>query len=275
MTPAGETPLAHTLPVTLLCPWGRPVADFLAPPPPKPDAARLVAYFSEHGVAPAFRDLVDGLFAAAGGALHAFVHKRNRELPDEAGGSPFALERRIAFMGTYKFLLVTEAVDERDFLSAEWSQAILAGTVPVYVGGPPNLAAFALPGGYVDGRTFSSGAALWKYLAAFGAGGDAAEAAYARFFAWKKGAAAAAAADEPPGGGALGTGAGVAPDACAPEAVRAVAEWPAPAPPGAPPAPDAGLDAAAAGGWRCFRRGLDRCVHYAECRACKLVHEIT
>jgi hypothetical protein len=38
---------------------------------------------------------------------------------------------------------------------------------------------------------------------------------------------------------------------------------------------DTGFEAAAAAGWRCFRRALDRCVHYAECRACTLAHQIT
>ena len=277
MTPADASPLAFTLPITLLCPWGHAIADFLKPPPAKTDPTRLVAYFSEHGVAPAFRDMLDQFFAAAGATatgVHAYIHRRNKDMPTEAGGDPFALKNRIAFMGTYKFLLITEAVDEADFLSAEWSQAFLGGTVPVYLGGPPNLANFGLPGGYIDARTFASGGALWDYLNTFAGQSPTAEMAYARFFAWKMGAAAAFALDGP-GIDALGTGAGVPAEACAAGDVKAVAEWPSPATPGSPPAADVGLDAVAAAGWRCFRRGLDRCVHYAECRACTLAHTLT
>jgi hypothetical protein len=274
MTPAGATALPFDLPITLVCPWGHAVADFLRPAPPKADASRLVAYFSEHGVAPAFRDMLDQLLAAAGERVHAFVHRRNRELPAEAGGDPFTLRQRVAFMGTYRFVLMSEAVDEPDFISAEWSQALLAGAVPVYLGGPPNLAEFAMPGGYVDARTFADGAALWAYLAAFDAAAPGADDAYAHFFDWKAAARAAHTADGP-SIDALGTGAGVPDDACAPEAVRAVAEWPRPAVPGEAQPADTGFEAAAAAGWRCFRRALDRCVHYAECRACTLAHQIT
>jgi len=251
------------------------VSDFLKPAPEKQDASRIVAYFSEHGVAPAFRDMLDQFFAAAGDRIHAYIHKKNKDMPAEAGGEPYALKSRISFMGTYKFLLITEAVDEPDFLSAEWSQAILGGTVPVYLGGPPNLAAFALPGSYIDARTFSSGSALWEYLSSFAAGASPdAETAYARFFAWKAGASKAHAADGPDID-ALGTGAGVTSDACSPDAVRDVAQWPNPVVPGAAPASEAGIDVVAAAGWRCFRRGLDRCVHYSECRACTLAHSLT
>jgi hypothetical protein len=275
MTYAGATPLAATLPITLVCPWGRAVRDFVAPPPAKPDASKLVLYFSEHGVAPEFRALLDDFAAAAGANLHAFIFKKNRDLPEEASGNPFALENRVAFASTYRFYLITEAVAEADFLSAEWSQAILAGAVPIYVGGPPNLAEYALPGGFIDARTFASGAALWEYVSAFAAGKPGADDAYARFFAWKRGAAAAHAADEPGGDGVLGTGAGVAADACAGDVGHRVAEWPTPVPPGAPTISEDGLDALAADAWRCFRRALDSCVHYAECRACRHVHQIT
>ena len=149
--------------------------------------------------------------------------------------------------------------------------------MPVYLGGPQNIAGFALPGSYIDARTFSSGGALWAYLSAFAGASPEAEAAYARFFAWKTGAARAHAADGP-AIDALGTGAGVTADACSTEGVRDVAQWPLPVVPGSPvPASDASgaIDGVAAAGWRCFRRGLDRCVHYSECRACTLAHALT
>ena len=164
-------------------------------------------------------------------------------------------------------------------MSPEWSQAILAGTVPVYIGAP-NIASYALPGGWVDGRKFASGGELWAYLAAFdpdaqGVDRGVVEAAYQRFFSWKEGALAASAAD---GEGDLGTGEGVAADACNAIGVAAVNSWPLPPLPGTPYPADKDSDAlrtVAAQGWRCFRRALDRCVHYSECRLCRYIHAVT
>ena len=53
---------SSTLPVTLVCPWGQPVAHFLAPPPPK-TPGRAIAYFSEHGEDASHAELVEGLLA--------------------------------------------------------------------------------------------------------------------------------------------------------------------------------------------------------------------
>jgi hypothetical protein len=265
---------ATTLPISLVCPWGRPVAHFLAPPPPKAEG-RLLAYFSEHGAAPAMGEFLGQLFEAAGARLHAYVHRRNTPLPPEAEGEPYALENRLAFLGTYKFLFITEQVEEADFLSNEWSQALQAGVVPVYLG-IPNIAQYALPGGWVDARRFASGGALWEYLSSFEGEGEAAAEAYARFFEWKAGARAAAEED---GEGVLGTGQGVAAGACVAEGVEAVRAWPLPPAPGggAPPAEAQGphLAKVAAAAWRCFRQHLDTCVHFSECRMCRWVHERT
>ena len=164
-------------------------------------------------------------------------------------------------------------------MSPEWSQAFVSGVVPVYVGAP-NVGAYALPAGWVDGRKFSSGADLWRYLASFdpdapGADRGAVEVAYQRFFAWKEGASIAAVEDGP---GELGTGDGVAEGACSFASIRAVETWPHPPSPGEPVAPERegeALNAVAAGAWRCFRRALDRCVHYCECRICRFVHAAT
>lgn len=109
--------LASTLPVSLVCPWGRDPAQFLAPHPPKrPD--RFMAYFSEHGPAPSDREWVENFIEAMGpggtGAhLHSYIHWKNTELPvQEASGEPFQLSTRIDFIGTYKFLFITDAVLE-------------------------------------------------------------------------------------------------------------------------------------------------------------------
>ena len=293
-----------TLPVTLVCPWGRPVEDFLRPMPAK-GAGRLVAYFSEHGAAVPFRQLLDELFEAAGAqtgaadnGLHAYTHRRNRETPAEAGGDPYQLSRRVDFMGTYKFLLITEGSEEADFLSPEWSQAFLAGAVPVYLGAP-NVEQYAPgPRSFVSARDFASGAELWAYLSSFApaatgdeaadaAAREAADAAYARFFEWKKGARAAYGHDEAGTQFAVGTGGALVKDAEWPRPKADVARdlnarWPLPLKAGATGREEeADAEAArefetlASWGWRLFRERLDNCVHYAECRLCKLVWDRT
>ena len=75
-----------TLPITLICPWGRPTEQFLRVPErgdKKP--GRLVAYFNEHGVSPQYSKFVNEFFAAAGDSVHAYQNRKNRDLPPEAG----------------------------------------------------------------------------------------------------------------------------------------------------------------------------------------------
>jgi hypothetical protein len=250
---------ASTLPVTLVCPWGQPVAHFLAPPPPK-TPGHAVAYFSEHGEDPSHSALVEGLLAAAGSeGVHAFAHRANAELPEQLARPEAGLADKLALIGTYRFLLITTPTTEADFLSPELSHALQAGTVPVYFGAE-NIDEYAPPGGWVDGRGFASGADLWAYLEAFSGESEEATAAYAGFFAWKAGAARAAAEEAKRLGDSilLGTGQGVDPHACAEEAGSG-----------------GGEDEAAARWWRCFRKHLDHCVYYAECRICKFVTENT
>lgn len=77
--------LDSTLPVTLICPWGRNVADYVQPPPDKKED-RFIAYFNEHGIAPQYQGIIEELFQVAGDQLHRYgPHKRNREMPPEAG----------------------------------------------------------------------------------------------------------------------------------------------------------------------------------------------
>ena len=239
---------ASTLPITLICPWGQPVAHFLAPPPAK-TPGHSILYFSEHGEDASHAALVEGLLDAAGpDGVHAFAHRANRELPSQLQHEDAGLADKLALISTYKFLLITTPTTEADFISPELSHALQAGTVPIYLGAE-NVGEYAPPGGWVDARRFSSGQELWAYLAPFLAEGSEAE--YSAFYAWKAGAAVAAAeeAERLGEGILLGTGQGVEARACQEEASEA--------------------DAAAAW-WRCFRKHLDRCVYHAECSYCAL-----
>lgn len=77
--------LESTMPVTLICPWGRSVADYVKPPPAKnPD--HFIAYFNEHGIASQFETIINELFDVAGSQLHRYgPYRRDRQMPPEAG----------------------------------------------------------------------------------------------------------------------------------------------------------------------------------------------
>jgi hypothetical protein len=267
--------LDSDLPVTLICPWGHPVADYLRIPPLK-SPERLIAYFNEHGIMPAFSQLINELFQAAGDRMHSYGPvKGNRAMPSEAGGDPYQLARRIDFMGTYKFILVTEALEEKDYISPEWSHAILGGAVPVYIG-TPNIAAFAPgPRSYIDIRDFKSGGELWEFLLNF----DADDVAYQQWFEWKKSAKAAFNADEKSQHIAVGTGEAVhTEDVDVALLEQQIRRW-------AKPVVESLIERdqdevvefheTAKQAWRWFRAHVDHCVHYAECRMCQLVTKLT
>ena len=136
--------------------------------------------------------------------------------PPSADAQLFQLTNRLDFMATYKFLIVTEGVEETDYIEPEFSQAILAGAVPVgdlllprrvarprppppppratpthrpppqvYIGAPNVLDFVPGPRSVIHIRDFPSGEALWKYLESFDAGGSRGDDGYREFHAWR------------------------------------------------------------------------------------------
>eukprot|EP01138_Halocafeteria_seosinensis_P001553 gb/GECG01001591.1/.p1 GENE.gb/GECG01001591.1/~~gb/GECG01001591.1/.p1 ORF type:complete len:545 (+),score=95.60 gb/GECG01001591.1/:1-1635(+) len=169
------------LPITLVCPWGRSKEAFLEQPPQK-DNERMLAYFNEHGNAPEFNDFLNRLFELGQDRIHSFIHRKNREMPVEAGGNPFQLENRLRFLSEYKFHLITEATLEENWVAPEWSQAFAAGTVPVYMGAP-NIDEFAPgPKSFINARDFSSADELWDFLNHLNQN----EEEYMQYHEWKK-----------------------------------------------------------------------------------------
>lgn len=345
-----------TLPITMVCPWGKDVFDFMRVPGPgakKP--GRLLAYFNEHGIAREYGAVIDELFALAGDKLHSYIHKRNREMPPEAGGDPYQLSTRLAYLGTYKFVLVTESIVEDDWVEPDLSQVFLAGAVPVsergskharrrrgqatillvplvllpcvqrcghlhdnraaiphhalalcplcvrvrvcacvrvqvYIGAPNAVDYAPGPRSFIHIRDFPSARALWEYLASFEDDSPESRARYAEFFSWKAHAMTVHMQDEAGSKVALGTGHGVASRFMPQAKLQAqMQKWAVvPQPGGGAPKTLQQLQAANAGdasvvpyedvaeaAWRNYRRQLDRCVHYAECRICELVTLLT
>lgn len=123
-----------TVPVTLTCNWGRTTEDFLAPPVSKGEQ-RFIMYLSEHGVSDKYRPIIDQLFREADKdrhvGIHAYRHRKNKDLPNSLQGDRYTLSGMLDFMAQYKFILITDPVAVDDFVSPEFSQAILAGVVPV------------------------------------------------------------------------------------------------------------------------------------------------
>lgn len=280
---------SSTLPVTLICPWGRNVEDYLNVIPPK-TPGRLLAYFSEHGAANVFTPFLDELFTAAGENIHAYIHRRNRPLPPEAGGDPYQLSNRINFVSTYKFVFITEGVEEKDFIIPEWSQAFLAGTVPIYLGSPNILDYTPGPRSFINARDFKTGTDLWNYIKSFDTTGtegpSSADDSYAGFFAWKTGAKIAHEEDEAGRRYAVGTRQGLVSrwERSHATIISDNQKYTRPPPGNAPASEIEGTMAeslstefkeTAKWGWRLFRERLDNCVHYAECRLCQYVHEQT
>lgn len=162
MSPSSKS----TLPVTLVCPWGRSEEDFLLPPPAKEG---FVCTFS-HGVAME-KQLFMRVFLSYV-QVNAFV----------GDDYPANLPDRMAIMAKHKFTFVTEAIISNDWVSPEWSQAIMAGSVPVYLGAA-NIDRYS-PGrqSYINASLFESGEALAKYLIALNEN----DGLYMQYFAWKE-----------------------------------------------------------------------------------------
>jgi hypothetical protein len=96
-----------TLPVTLICPWGRENGDYLLPPRPK-TAPAPVCDFS--GTAPAlFREFWTAFRTKIQVDSYAGSW-RNLEAPQ-----PFKLPERLNHVGTYKFAIITDDKQERDW----------------------------------------------------------------------------------------------------------------------------------------------------------------
>jgi hypothetical protein len=91
----------------------------------------MVSFFNEHGIAEQYREYITSFLRIMGDDVHSYNQYSNRPMPLEAGGNPHRLETRMKFVGTYKFVLITEAAVLDDWIEPNWSQAFLAGTVPV------------------------------------------------------------------------------------------------------------------------------------------------
>ena len=159
------------------------------------------------------------------------------------------------------------------------------------------------PRSMVHMRDFPSADALWAFLASFDDDSPETLARYkAEFFAWKQPAMMTYMMDEQGQNNPIGTGHGVILSSMLPtaELIEQLQLWAVAQRGGADAAADAATprsfddvardvatrttaggkpalahDKLAAFAWRGFRRRLDQCVHYAECRLCELVTLLT
>jgi len=181
-----EPRASSSVPITMVCPWGKPRSAFLLPAPAK-NPSTLMGYFSGGGMDSYYSAWVTAFVEEMGADIHAYYLLKNMEFPPGVDTAP----TKIDLMGTYKFVLVTEQVMLEDWVSMEFSQALLSGAVPVYVGAP-NIEEFApAPDSFVHVRRD------WidkhpKELAAYLRKVASDDIMYASFFEWKKRGLAAA-----------------------------------------------------------------------------------
>jgi len=71
-------------------------------------------------------------------------------------------------MGRYMFVIIAESVIEEDWICPEFSQALVAGAVPIYIGAP-NIQEY-LPGhgAIVNGKEYTSATDLAQYITSVG-----------------------------------------------------------------------------------------------------------
>jgi len=165
------------VPVTLMCDWGYPRAQFVTLPPPHEEAReKFLADF--RGVTPSgYEDFFQELYSLLKIDIFAGPNQ-NTPLPDD----PYTLPKRILQMGQYRFVFILESILEDNWICPELSQALLSGAVPIYLGAP-NVNEF-LPHAQaiVNVRDYSSPEELAEYLISF----EDPDSWYDEFHSWKE-----------------------------------------------------------------------------------------
>jgi len=172
--------LTSTIPLSMMCPWGRSNDEYLKMPDFN-QKSKFAVFFNEHGVAPQYRRFIEGLMSALGEDVDAFQTLKNRNrMPDEAKYPP----TRIDFISKYKFVLVVESVVEEDWVEAELSHALISGAVPLYLGASNVIEFMPANTAYVNLHDWLSRSP--SSLVSFLKGVAEDRTAYMRFFEWKK-----------------------------------------------------------------------------------------
>lgn len=165
-----------SLPVSAACPWGRSREAYLKPPGPK-TPGNLIAYLG-NSVDDAHKDFLNHLMALL--PVESFKRvNHNAELPVAD-----TLDKRITMMESYKFVIITETVAEDNWVGPDLYHALVAGAVPVYIGGAPNIADFSPGDGAIIDAKAMGPVRLARYIEAM----DRDTSAYLEaHHAWRKG----------------------------------------------------------------------------------------
>jgi alpha-1,3-fucosyltransferase 10 len=150
-------------------------ALFERPLQPKDAGAPVAAFVSSAFDRSGRLALLDELMQLV--PVHSYgKQRRNRELPGDAGW-----ESKIAAVARYPFTLALENAVAPDYVTEKLYDALVAGSVPVYLGAP-NVRAFAPSDHcFIDARAFRSAADLARYLRALLAD----EQAYRSYLSWR------------------------------------------------------------------------------------------
>eukprot|EP01087_Luapelamoeba_hula_P017172 TRINITY_DN5391_c0_g1_i1.p1 TRINITY_DN5391_c0_g1~~TRINITY_DN5391_c0_g1_i1.p1 ORF type:complete len:438 (-),score=36.85 TRINITY_DN5391_c0_g1_i1:121-1434(-) len=177
------------MPITTICNWGRNLESLLTYDPQEHKKPQHdIVYFCDHGVAPEYQRFVSQFvqLAQAPGSGLRLVTQQELSPSAPTDGGTYNTPWRLGEYSKYKFALITEASVERDWVSLDYSQALVGGAVPVYIGAS-NIEEF-VPGtsaspGIIDIRGFESDPArLVDHLRALVGSYDA----YLDLHAWRR-----------------------------------------------------------------------------------------
>lgn len=187
------------MPITTICNWGRDIHEYLRDP--SEDKVRRgrggregggdIVYFCDHGVAPEYQKYIQEFLSLVRRPQSGVVLIDQGKASEYAGGEGvYHVDWRLGFYGSHKFALITEASLEKDWVSLDYSQTLLGGAVPIYIGAR-NIEEF-FPGvrgrgrgaetGIVDIRDFRNPMDLFEHVRMLL--NDETE--YRKYFEWKK-----------------------------------------------------------------------------------------
>eukprot|EP01095_Lingulamoeba_sp_RSL-Kostka_P009662 TRINITY_DN3350_c0_g1_i1.p1 TRINITY_DN3350_c0_g1~~TRINITY_DN3350_c0_g1_i1.p1 ORF type:complete len:392 (+),score=98.51 TRINITY_DN3350_c0_g1_i1:76-1251(+) len=169
------------IPVTLVCDWGKRREDYLIPPPEK--TALISDWSYGHNNKKFMGELIRHFTDDSETNIDVFrTSLKNVELShDVRDGEHFNLYSRMNKMGSYKFILFSEVTIENDYISPEWSQIFLSGSIPVYYGADNINDYVPGPNSFINARDFNSPFELFDYIKKV----DNDDTLYNSYFNWK------------------------------------------------------------------------------------------
>eukprot|EP01100_Stratorugosa_tubuloviscum_P011302 TRINITY_DN502_c4_g1_i1.p1 TRINITY_DN502_c4_g1~~TRINITY_DN502_c4_g1_i1.p1 ORF type:complete len:300 (+),score=134.16 TRINITY_DN502_c4_g1_i1:93-992(+) len=178
MTPS----LSSDIPISLTCPWTNNYQQFLVPPPSKPENQAIAAYFSYDAA------------RSNSQPRTLYVEQMLKTIKIDIYGGPLKnadikfqkknnwINEELKLIGSYKFVLAFEFLNETGWVTQQLSQAFLAGAVPVYMGADNIDEYLPAPNSIIKASDFANPTDLAIFLKELATK----ENEYLKYFDWKK-----------------------------------------------------------------------------------------